>query len=88
MCIWLTAYLDLSQVIDKAFAETWAKKEKLLGNDVSHEGVSNFYPQSPSKFVIQKEILLLLMSALKMPTHNMTISGIPGEGYSYPVDQS
>ncbi|OBT69736.1 hypothetical protein VE03_00897 [Pseudogymnoascus sp. 23342-1-I1] len=69
-------------IIDKAFAETWAKKEKLLGNDVSHEGVSNFYPQSLSKFVIQKEILLLLTSAFKMPTHNMTISGMPGPNFA------
>lgn len=72
---------DVSQLVDKFLAETWAKKEKLLGNDVSHERVNIFYAGSP----IQQEIGLLLMSALSTRRHNMTASAIQGKAASCKV---
>jgi hypothetical protein len=64
--------------VDKSFAETWTKKEKLLGNHVSHENVSTFDSSSS----IYLEIGLLLMSAPRTPGHNMAASVIPGKATS------
>ncbi|KAJ8133596.1 hypothetical protein O1611_g23 [Lasiodiplodia mahajangana] len=58
---------DSVTIVDKAFAETWAKNEKLLGNNASHEDVGTVYSRSAT----QQEIGLLLMTTLGTPWHKM-----------------
>ncbi|KAI0487082.1 hypothetical protein F4859DRAFT_468128 [Xylaria cf. heliscus] len=69
--LWLK---DSVTIVDRAFAETWVKKEKLLGQDAGHEGISDVNPRS----VIQQEIGLLLMSALSMRRGRMTAGALQG----------
>ncbi|GES60666.1 tetratricopeptide repeat-domain-containing protein [Aspergillus terreus] len=64
---------DPVTLVDKVFAETWSKNEELLGNDVSHEGVSTFGPRSR----IEQEIKLLVTSALRVQGHTMTETTSP-----------
>ncbi|KAL8635674.1 MAG: hypothetical protein Q9226_009328 [Calogaya cf. arnoldii] len=69
---------EAAMLVDKSFAETWAKKEKLLGNDTSHETVGIFRQGS----AIHQEVGLLLMFALSMRRDDMTASAIQGKASS------
>lgn len=72
----------MAQLINKVLAKTWAKREKLLGNDVSYQSLSTFLPGS----IIHQEIGLLLMSALSMSRDSMIGMSIQGMNSAQHMD--